>query len=97
MAVPVRAVRLAADLTWRAHLQPTPPGWLDMGMAIPRMDAGRIRRELGWAPRKGADEALLELLEGMRERAGTSTPPLAPGTGGRARIRELLSGVGRRP
>ena len=42
-------VRAAADLTWRARLQPTPPGWLDMGMAVPIMDSGRIRAELGWA------------------------------------------------
>src|SRR5689334_11712543 len=30
--VPVAVVRAAADLTWRARLQPTPAGWLDMGM-----------------------------------------------------------------
>jgi UDP-glucose 4-epimerase len=94
--VPVRAVRVAADLSWRARLQPTPAGWLDMGMAVPLLDAGRIRSELGWAPRKGADEALLELMEGMRRREGAETPPLAPGTGGPARLRELLKGVGGR-
>ena len=49
--VPVRAVRAAAGLTWRARLQPTPPGWLDMGMAVPLMSTRRIREELGWAPR----------------------------------------------
>ncbi len=96
VAVPVRAVRAAADLSWRARLQPTPPGWLDMGMAVPLMDAGRIRRELGWAPRKRADEALLELLAGLRDRAGLATPPLAPDTGGPARVREFLKGVGAR-
>ena len=94
--LPVRAVRVAADLTWRARLQPTPPGWLDMGMGVPLMDAARLRNELGWTPRKRADEALLELLEGLRERAGAPTPPLAPGTGGPARVRELLKGVGAR-
>jgi UDP-glucose 4-epimerase len=94
--VPVRAVRAAASLTWRARLQPTPPGWLDMGMGVPLMDAGRIRRELGWAPRHTADEALLELLAGLHDRAGAPTPPLDPGTGGPLRVRELLkSRVGR--
>jgi nucleoside-diphosphate-sugar epimerase len=92
----VPAVRAAADLSWRARLQPTPPGWLDMGMAVPVMDSGRIRRELGWAPRKRADEALLELIAGIRDRAGTPTPPLGPGTGGPGRIREFLKGVGAR-
>src|SRR5215211_2505651 len=78
VSVPVRAVRAAADLTWRLRLQPTPPGWLDMGMSVPVMDSGRIRRELGWSPRRSAEDALLELLEGIRERAGAPTPPLDP-------------------
>jgi nucleoside-diphosphate-sugar epimerase len=88
--VPVGVVRAAAWLSWRARLQPTPPGWLDMGMSVPLLDSGRIRRELGWAPRHTADEALLELLAGLRERAGAPTPPLEPGTGGPLRVRELV-------
>jgi UDP-glucose 4-epimerase len=96
LPVPVRVVRAAAGLTWRLRLQPTPPGWLDMGMAVPLMDSGRIRRELGWTPRHAADEALLELLAGMRESAGAPTPPLDAHAGGRMRWRELASGVGRR-
>jgi nucleoside-diphosphate-sugar epimerase len=96
IALPVGAVRAAADLSWRARLQPTPPGWLDLGMGVPLMDTGRIRRELGWTPRVRADDALLELLAGIRERAGEPTPPLAPGTGGPARLRELAKGVGAR-
>ena len=94
--LPVGAVRAAADLSWRLRLQPTPAGWLDMGMAVPVMDSGRIRRELGWAPRRSADAALLELMEGMRERAGAPTPPLEPGAGGRLRWREFATGVGAR-
>ena len=94
--VPVRAVRAAAALSWRLRLQPTPPGWLDMGMAVPLLDSGRIRRELGWAPRHSADAALLELLDGMRESAGIETPPLDPHTGGPLRWREFTTGVGAR-
>ena len=93
--VPVGAVRAAADLSWRLRLQPTPAGWLDMGMAVPVMDARRIREELGWTPRHRADEALLELLEGIREFAGAPTPPLEPRSGGLLRWREFASGVGR--
>jgi UDP-glucose 4-epimerase len=96
LRVPVRPVRAAAELTWRMRLQPTPPGWLDMGMAVPVMDSGRIRRELGWAPRHSADEALLELLEGIRESAGAPTPPLDPHAGGPLRWREFATGVGAR-
>jgi nucleoside-diphosphate-sugar epimerase len=93
---PARALRVAADLTWRAHLQPTPPGWLDMGLGVPVMDTGRARRELGWTPRYTSVEALHELLAGMREPAGLDTPPLAPHAGGRLRLRELRTGLGRR-
>jgi nucleoside-diphosphate-sugar epimerase len=96
VAVPPRAVRAAAHATWRLRLQPTEPGWLDMGMAVPLMDSGRIRRELGWAPTRTADAALLELLEGIRDSAGAPTPPLDPHTGGPLRVRELLTGVGGR-
>jgi UDP-glucose 4-epimerase len=94
--VPVRAVRAAADLTWRARLQPTPPGWLDMGMGVPVMSTRRIREELGWAPRHSSSDALLELLDGMRRLAGFPTPPLDPAAGGPLRAGEFLTGVGGR-
>jgi nucleoside-diphosphate-sugar epimerase len=96
VAVPAGLVRAVAGATWRLRLQPTPPGWLDMGLAGPLMDTTRAREQLGWTPRRGADEALVELMEGMRDAAGGATPPLDPGAGGPLRIRELLSGVGRR-
>jgi UDP-glucose 4-epimerase len=89
-------LRAGAALSYRLHLQPSEPGWLDMGLAVPLMDTTRARSELGWKPGQGADDALRDLLAGMRDRAGLDTPPLAPGTGGPFRIRELLTGVGRR-
>jgi UDP-glucose 4-epimerase len=92
--LPVGAVRTAADLSWRLRLQPTPPGWLDMGMSVPIMDSGRIRRELGWEPRHAADETLLELIEGIRESAGAPTPPLEAHAGGPLRVREFATRVG---
>ena len=90
------ALRGLAALTWHLHLQPTPPGWVDLALGVPLLDATRARRELGWEPRYGAGEAFLELLEGMREGAGLDTPPLSPATGGPLRLREVLSGVGER-
>jgi UDP-glucose 4-epimerase len=93
--LPVRRVRAAAKLAWQLRLQPSEPGWLDLGMAVPIMDTRRIRRELGWTPTRAADAALLELLEGIRTSAGAATPPLDPRTGGPLRLRELLTGVGR--
>jgi nucleoside-diphosphate-sugar epimerase len=91
-----RVLRVAADLTWRAHLQPTPPGWLDMGLAVPVMDTRRAREELDWTPAVSSTDALRELLEGMREPAGLPTPPLRPRAGGPLRVREFLTGLGRR-
>ncbi len=93
--VPVRALRAAAALSWRARLQPTPEGWLDMGLGVPAMDVSRAHEELGWAPRHGAGETLLELLDGIRRRDGGPTPPLDPAAGGPLRVRELRTGVGR--
>ena len=75
--VPERPLRTLASLTWRAHLQPAPPGWLDMGLAVPVMDTTRAREQLGWTPRHDAAYALREVLAGMREPAGLDTPPLA--------------------
>jgi UDP-glucose 4-epimerase len=93
--VPAKVLRAAAAVTWRLRLQPTSPGWLDMGLAVPVMDTSRARTELGWTPRHSAADALLELLDGMREGAGVQTPPLSPETTGPARVREVLTGVGR--
>jgi nucleoside-diphosphate-sugar epimerase len=94
--VPAPLLRAAVDVTWKLRLQPTPPGWLDLALGVPLMDVTRARVELGWSPTRGAGEALLELLDAMRRREGAPTPPLASGTGGPLRLRELLSGIGAR-
>jgi nucleoside-diphosphate-sugar epimerase len=92
--VPRGLLRGAAAVTWRAHLQPTEPGWVDLALGVPVMATTRARDELGWIPRRTAGEALLELIEGMRDGAGGPTPPLDPSTGGPARVREVLTGIG---
>ena len=86
--------RTAAGVTYKLRLQPTEPGWLDMGLGVPIMDTSKAQRELGWEPRKTAVQAFEELFDGIRENAGLSTPPLDPSTSGPLRIRELLTGVG---
>jgi len=91
-----RVLRAAAWATWRGHLQPTPPGWIDLGLQSPLLDTTRARDELGWTPRLTSREALAELVAGMREGAGVDTPPLARRTSGPLRVRELLTGVGGR-
>jgi nucleoside-diphosphate-sugar epimerase len=94
--VPTRLARGLTALTWRAHVQPTPPGWLDLGLGVPVMNARRAREELGWTPQLGADEALLDLLAGLRDSADAPTPPLAGEAGGPARTGEIATGVGER-
>jgi UDP-glucose 4-epimerase len=96
LSLPWRALRALVSASWRARLHPTPPGWLDMALAVPLMDTRRARDELGWIPRHDAGDTLLELLEGLREGAGAPTPPLDPRTSGRLRARELRTGVGAR-
>jgi nucleoside-diphosphate-sugar epimerase len=91
--VPASVLRGAAALTWRARLQPTPEGWVDMALGVPIMDTTRAREELGWEPRRDGGEALLELLGGMADGDGFGTPPLHAGG---SRLRELAQGVGAR-
>ena len=96
LPMPVVAFRALADLTWRLRLQPTPFGWADMGLGVPIMSAARARDELGWTPRRTAEEAVLELLAGLREGADAATPPLDSDTSGPARSKEIATGVGGR-
>ena len=94
--IPVGVLRAGAGATWTMRVQPTPPGWLDMALAVPIMDTTRAERELGWRAEHSATAALAELVDGLRAGAGFPTPPLDPGTSGPARVEELRTGVGAR-
>jgi nucleoside-diphosphate-sugar epimerase len=96
LPVPSGAIRAGVELSWRLRLQPVTPGWLDMALNVPVMNTARARTELGWSPERSAEDALLDLLEGLRTGADFPTPPLARETGGPFRIREILTGVGGR-
>jgi UDP-glucose 4-epimerase len=76
VTVPAGLARAAVSLSWQARLQPTPPGWVDLGLGVPIMDVSRARRELGWMPRRSSLEALDELLEGIPQHAHEATPAL---------------------
>jgi UDP-glucose 4-epimerase len=80
--LPVAPVRAAVAATFALRLQPTEPGWVDLALQTPLMATDRLRA-LGWSPRHSATDALRELMDGMRDRAGTRTAPLHP-AGGRA-------------
>jgi nucleoside-diphosphate-sugar epimerase len=73
---PARLARGLVAATWRARLQPTPEGWVDMGLQTPLLDTTRARDVLGWSARRSATDALLELLHGFQAGAGAPTPPL---------------------
>jgi UDP-glucose 4-epimerase len=94
--LPPKVLRAITSASWRLRLQPTPPGWLDLALGVPLMDATRARDELGWQPQRSAEDAFLELLEGLQEGRGFPTPPLDPHAGGLLRAREVASGVGGR-
>ncbi len=94
--LPAPVARALTDLSWRARLQPSPPGWLDMALRVPLIDSRRARNELGWEPRVGAEEAFAELMEGIGAGRGGPTPPLRE-AGLRGRADEVRSGVGARP
>jgi nucleoside-diphosphate-sugar epimerase len=94
--LPAGLLRAAAAATFALRLQPTEPGCVDMALAVPLMSSNRARTELGWEPRFSGAEALVELVEGIRAGSDLDTPPLARGTSGPARARELLSSVGAR-
>lgn len=96
LPLPAKALRTAAAVTWRAHLQPAEAGWIDLALGVPLMDTGRARRELGWDPRTTSLDALGELLAGLRHGRGGDTPPLDPGAGGPLRAGEFATGVGSR-
>lgn len=74
--VPVGAVRGLAAGTWKAHLQPTEPGWLDLAMRVPVLDTGRARDLLDWEPFHPADAVLRDFLAALAGGRGTGSEAL---------------------
>ena len=68
-------LRTAADLTHRVHLQPTEPGWVDLAVGSPLLDATRLRG-LGWTPTHAADDVLGRFVDAMGRGAGRPGPLL---------------------
>jgi UDP-glucose 4-epimerase len=94
--VPAGAVRAAAAASFWLRLQPAEPGWVDMALSVPLMSTERARTELHWSPQRSSLEAILELMSGMRDGAQDQTAPLARSTSGPGRLREMLTGLGKR-
>ena len=90
---PAFVLRGLVDLSWRLHLQPTDPGWVDIGRYGPLMDTRRAHDELGWSPTHRADDALAETVEAMGAGTGGGSPVLRPRASGPARLLEVMKGV----
>lgn len=76
--VPPTLIRALADATWRARLQPTEPGWIDLAAQAPVMDTGRIEA-LGWRATRDAAEVLRTFVAALRTSQGHGGPLLRPG------------------
>ncbi|MCU1512503.1 MAG: epimerase [Arthrobacter sp.] len=77
MPLPVAVLRVIVDLTWRARLQATDAGWVDMAANAPIMDTTRAREELGWSPGRSSLQAIADVLAGMGSGAGVAgSPPM---------------------
>jgi UDP-glucose 4-epimerase len=89
VTVPVPLARSMLNGLWRARLQPSPPGWLDMALAVPIMSTPRMTKEFQVEPERSSLEALAELVAGIRHGDDASTPLLSAGRSGPFRVREL--------
>ncbi len=83
-------MRALVDLTWRLHLQPTDPGWVDLGTRGPVMDVTRARRDLGWVAKRSTTDALLETLDAVAAGRGGGTPVLRGRSGAPGRVLEIV-------
>lgn len=91
--VPAAVLRGAVAASWRLHLQPTDPGWVDIGRDGPLMDCTRAHTVLGWTPEHDAGTALVETVEAMGAGRGGATPVLRPRAGGVGRFGEVVRGL----
>lgn len=78
--VPFTLLRAAADLSWRAHLQPVDAGWVDMAYGVPVLDTTRARSELGWTPQHDARAVLDEMVASMATPGHGESAVLRPRT-----------------
>ncbi|WP_293783483.1 NAD-dependent epimerase/dehydratase family protein [uncultured Aeromicrobium sp.] len=95
--VPAGLARRALTTLWNVHLAPVPGDLFDAFMRIPVMSSERAREDLDWQPHHTGRESLQAFLDGVRQGAGSTMPPLDPQTSGPMRAEEFRTGVGSRP
>jgi nucleoside-diphosphate-sugar epimerase len=75
--LPFGAIRAVTAATWRARLQPTGPGWLDMAAQAPTLDTTRLQT-LGWHPTRDGREVLARFVDALGRGEGHPGPLLYP-------------------
>jgi UDP-glucose 4-epimerase len=81
--VPAFVLRAALTAAHAAHLVPTEPGWLDLGLGAPALDTSRARTLLGWAPVHPGDAVLRQFVAALGSGDGARGPLLQPAGGTR--------------
>ena len=76
--LPLPMTRAGANASWRAHLQPTDPGWVDLAASMPLLKTDRARTELEWEPTSRADALLTTFVDALSRGRGTPSPALQP-------------------
>lgn len=69
LRIPLPIVRGLVAVAYGLRLQPTDPGWVDMGAVTPVLATDRIRR-LGWSPRHSSTDTLREVVARLGHRGG---------------------------
>jgi nucleoside-diphosphate-sugar epimerase len=85
LPVPAVVVRTALSGAFHARVVPTEPGWLDIGLRAPALDATRARTVLGWEPAHRGDEVLRQFVAALGRGEGAPGHPLLYPAGGPAR------------
>jgi nucleoside-diphosphate-sugar epimerase len=80
--VPAIALRALVQAAFTAHLVPTEPGWVDLGLHAPALDSARARTQLDWAPAHRGDEVLQDFVAALGQGAGGAGPLLQPAEAG---------------
>jgi UDP-glucose 4-epimerase len=76
--VPAFVLRTVVSAAFTAHVIPTEPGWLDMGIGLPALNTERARKLLDWTPVHPGDEVLAEFVAALGRGEGGPGPLLRP-------------------
>jgi UDP-glucose 4-epimerase len=76
LPMPAVVVRTALSVAFHARVVPTEPGWLDIGLRAPALDATRARTVLGWEPEHRGDDVLREFVAALGRGEGAPGHPL---------------------